>query len=91
MKPRKLIAAIPSLLVLAGPAAAEMVERVVAKVNGEIVTLSDFETRQMAAVQAARLAPGDVEPTSARTTPRSCKRPSTSCCSSSAATTSASG
>lgn len=61
MKPRKLIAAIPSLLVLAGPAAAEVVERVVAKVNGEIVTLSDFETRQMAAAQAARLAPGDVE------------------------------
>ena len=61
MKPRKLLAAIPSLLVLAGPSAAEVVERVVAKVNGEIITLSDFETRQVAAVQSARVVPGEVE------------------------------
>jgi peptidyl-prolyl cis-trans isomerase SurA len=61
MKPRKLQAAIPSLLLLAGAASAEVVERVVAKVNGEIITLSDFEARQVASVQGARVAPAEVE------------------------------
>src|SRR5512140_2748850 len=63
MKPLKLLAA-PSLLALAALAAslqAEIVERVIARVNGDIVTQSEFEARQLAAVQAARLAPSEVE------------------------------
>jgi len=36
-----------------GGAAAEVVERVVVAVNGDIVTLSEFETRQLGAIQAA--------------------------------------
>ena len=42
-------------------ARAEIVERVVAKVNGDIVTLSDFEARQVAAVQAAKIGPDKIE------------------------------
>jgi peptidyl-prolyl cis-trans isomerase SurA len=42
-------------------ARAEIVERVVAKVNGDIVTLSDFEARQIAAVQAAKVGPDKIE------------------------------
>jgi parvulin-like peptidyl-prolyl isomerase len=61
MKPRKLQAAIPSLLLLAGSASAEVVERVVAKVNDGIITLSEFEARQVSAVQGARVAPAEVE------------------------------
>jgi parvulin-like peptidyl-prolyl isomerase len=44
-----------SLLLVALPAAGEIIERVIVKVNGDIVTLSEFEARQMAAVQAARV------------------------------------
>lgn len=40
---------------------AEVVERVVARVNGDIVTLSEFEARQIAAVQQARIGPARVE------------------------------
>ena len=48
---------LPSLLLLAAlPARAEILERVVAKVNGDIVTLTDFQARQLAAAQAARIA-----------------------------------
>lgn len=62
MKPPKLFLAIPSLLLLAaGPVPAEIVERVVAKVNGQIVTLSEFEARQLAAVQAAGVGSDRVE------------------------------
>jgi len=53
--------ALPSLLVLATSARAEVIERVVAKVNGDIVTLSDFEARQIAAVQMARIGPDRIE------------------------------
>jgi parvulin-like peptidyl-prolyl isomerase len=53
--------ALPSLLVLAASARAEVIERVVAKVNGDIVTLSDFEARQIAAVQMARIGPERIE------------------------------
>ena len=42
-----------SYLLLAASAPAEILERVVAKVNGDIVTLSEFQARQVAAVQAA--------------------------------------
>jgi peptidyl-prolyl cis-trans isomerase SurA len=38
---------------LATAASPEILERVVAKVNGDIVTLSEFQARQVAAVQAA--------------------------------------
>ncbi len=53
---------LPSLLVLAAPhLGAEIVERVVAKVNGDIVTLSDFEARQVMAIQAAGVGPDKIE------------------------------
>jgi hypothetical protein len=41
------------LLALTVSSRAEIIERVVAKVNGDIVTLSEFQARQIAAVQAA--------------------------------------
>src|SRR5689334_6976452 len=49
------------LLALSASSRAEIIERVVAKVNGDIVTQSEFEARQLAAVQAARIAPDQVE------------------------------
>lgn len=39
----------------------DVIERVIARVNGQIVTLSEFEARQMAAVQAARVPEGEIE------------------------------
>jgi peptidyl-prolyl cis-trans isomerase SurA len=60
MKLRKLLVTIPSLG-LALVASGEVLERVVAKVNGEIITLSDFESRQVAAVQSAHVAADGVE------------------------------
>jgi peptidyl-prolyl cis-trans isomerase SurA len=63
MTQRPLLFVLPSLLLLAAPPArAEIVERVVAKVNGEIVTLSDYQARQLAAAQAAHVGPDKVEP-----------------------------
>src|SRR5687767_14692904 len=53
MTMRNLFLTALSLLALAAAAPAEIVERVVAKVNGDIVTLSEFQARQVAAVQAA--------------------------------------
>src|SRR6185503_17304261 len=50
-----------SLALLAASSGAEVVERVVARVNGDIVTLSDFEARQIADVQAARVTPDRIE------------------------------
>jgi peptidyl-prolyl cis-trans isomerase SurA len=54
---------LPSLVVFLFPAPlpAEILERVVAKVNGDIVTLTDFQARQLAAAQAARISPERVE------------------------------
>ncbi|HEY5906976.1 MAG TPA: peptidylprolyl isomerase [Vicinamibacteria bacterium] len=54
---------LPSLVVFLfpGPLPAEILERVVAKVNGDIVTLTDFQARQLAAAQAARISPERVE------------------------------
>ncbi len=43
------------------PAGAEIIERVVAKVGSEILTLSEFEARQIAVVQAERIGPESVE------------------------------
>jgi parvulin-like peptidyl-prolyl isomerase len=52
----------PSALLLAssGPLRAEIIEKVVAKVNGQIITLSEFQSRQLAAAQAARVDPSTV-------------------------------
>lgn len=52
---------VPSLALLAAPASAEILERVVAKVNGDIVTQSEFEMRQVSNVQAAGVSPDQVE------------------------------
>lgn len=61
----RLRAAVPIVLsaVLWGgsPLPAEIVERVIARVNGEIVSQSEFESRQVAAVQAARIPAERVE------------------------------
>jgi len=53
---------VPSALLLASSAAlhAEIIEKVVAKVNGQIITLSEFQSRQLAAAQAARVDPSTV-------------------------------
>jgi parvulin-like peptidyl-prolyl isomerase len=50
-----------SLLTAAILARAEVVERVIVRVNGDIVSQSEFVARQAAAVQAARIAPEGVE------------------------------
>lgn len=60
MTPRLLPFLLASLLV-STPLRADIIERVVAKVNSEILTLSEFEARQVAAVQAARIGPESVE------------------------------
>jgi parvulin-like peptidyl-prolyl isomerase len=52
---------LPSLLAAALSAPAEVLERVIVAVNGDIVTQSEFEQRQVAAVQGARIAPGEIE------------------------------
>src|SRR5262245_50822317 len=61
MKPLKPVLSLASLGALALLARAEVIERVIVRVNGEIVTQSEFESRQVAAVQAARVAPADIE------------------------------
>src|SRR5918996_5436183 len=61
MKPSKLLLLSVSLAAAAGASRAEIIERVVARVNGDIVTLSEFEARQLAAVQQARVPPAEIE------------------------------
>ncbi len=51
---------LPSLALAAAAARSETIERVVAKVNGQIITLSEFQSRQVAAAQGARVAPAGV-------------------------------
>ncbi len=51
---------LPSLVLFVPPTRAEILERVIAKVNGEIITQSEFQARQIAAAQAARIEPGKV-------------------------------
>src|SRR6266536_3181927 len=52
---------LPSLLVLSGaPVSAEILERIIVKVNGEIITQTEFQARQLAAAQAARVEPDRV-------------------------------
>jgi len=50
-----------SLVLLAVAAQGEIVEKVIVKVNGDIVTQSEFEARQVAAVQQARVSSDQVE------------------------------
>jgi len=62
MKPLKPILLTLSLaLPLGALARADLVERVIVRVNGDIVTQSEFEARQVAAVQQARIGAGEVE------------------------------
>ena len=58
--PKNVLSAL-SLLAVAVLVRAEVVERVIVRVNGDIVTQSEFVARQAAAVQAARIAPDRVE------------------------------
>ena len=51
---------LPSALGTAAVARAEIVERIIAKVNGEIITLSEFRQRQGSAVQTARVSPEEI-------------------------------
>ena len=60
MKPPKLLLLSVSLAVAAATQA-EILERVVARVNGDVVTLSEFEARQLAAVQQGRVSPAEIE------------------------------
>ena len=53
-----LLLLLPSLA--PAPAGAEIIERVVAKVNGQIITLSEFQNRQISAAQGARVDPANV-------------------------------
>src|SRR5689334_6367184 len=59
MKPLSL--ALCLSLAAAGGAHAVILERIIAKVNGDIITLSDLENRQLAAVQASGVS-GDQVP-----------------------------
>jgi peptidyl-prolyl cis-trans isomerase SurA len=62
MKPLKPILLTLSLALPLGTLArADLVERVIVRVNGDIVTQSEFEARQVAAVQQARIGAGEVE------------------------------
>lgn len=42
------------------PAQGEIIERIIAKVNGDIITLSEFQERQITAAQAARITPDQI-------------------------------
>ena len=60
MKPPRALP-ILSVALFAAAARGEVIERVIVKVNGDIVTQSEFEARQIAAVQQARVSPDQVE------------------------------
>ena len=62
MKPPKPVLLSLSLLLGLQPLLrADLVERVIVRVNGDIVTQSEFEARQVASVQAARIGASEVE------------------------------
>lgn len=61
MKPLKVLVVLLSAGLAALPLPAEIIERVVAKVNGDIITLSEFTARQIAEAQAARVTPDRIE------------------------------
>ena len=46
-------ASLPCSLALAVPLRAEIIEQVLVKVNGDIITKTELETRQIAAIRAA--------------------------------------
>src|SRR5579862_5222635 len=50
-----------SVFLSALPVRAAILERVIAKVNGEIITLSDFEEREFAAIQTQGVPPDHVQ------------------------------
>jgi parvulin-like peptidyl-prolyl isomerase len=60
MRPLFVLLVLPSLALAPRAVGAEIIERVVAKVNGQIITLSEFQGRQVAAAQAARVDPANV-------------------------------
>jgi peptidyl-prolyl cis-trans isomerase SurA len=60
MKPPRALP-ILSLALFAAAAQGEILERVIVKVNGDIVTQSEFEARQIAAVQQARIPAEQIE------------------------------
>jgi len=53
---------LPSLLGAAdvAPVRAEIIERIIAKVNGDIITLTEFQERQIAAARGARITPDQI-------------------------------
>src|SRR5512139_243395 len=51
---------LPSLALAPCGVWAELIERVVAKVNGQIITLSEFQSRQLVAAQGARVDPANI-------------------------------
>jgi parvulin-like peptidyl-prolyl isomerase len=57
---RLLLLVLASLLGSPSFGRAEIIERVIAKVNGDIITLSEFQERQIAAAQAARITPDKI-------------------------------
>jgi parvulin-like peptidyl-prolyl isomerase len=62
MKRLSVLTALVSVLAAAGAARAEIIERIIAKVNGDIITLSEFQERQIAAAQAAHITPDQIGP-----------------------------
>jgi parvulin-like peptidyl-prolyl isomerase len=60
MRRHSFLLVIPSLL-LAASARGEIIERIVAKINGEIITLSEFQARQIQEAQAARIPPERIQ------------------------------
>jgi parvulin-like peptidyl-prolyl isomerase len=60
MKPLRALP-ILSVVLFAAAARGEILERIIVKVNGDVVTQSEFEARQVAAVQQARITPDHVE------------------------------
>lgn len=61
MQPRRCLYVALSLCLLTAPLSAEVVERVLVKVNGAILTLSDFQARQIAALREAQVPPARQE------------------------------
>lgn len=59
MKPPRAVLA--SVVLFAAAARGEVIERIIVKVNGDVVTQSEFEARQVAAIQQARITPDQVE------------------------------
>ncbi len=61
MKWPRTLPSLVSLALLAGSLRAEIIERVIARVNGDIVTQTEFQARQLAAVQQAGIGPDRIE------------------------------